>query len=543
MKELLRFVWPATEEGRIPQWARRLTWVLLVLIFLVAAWARFSLPPVPFFNPDALGYAGPGLYHSVEGEMRQTNQRGFFYPFFLRLVMFGGEDLRWLTVVQHCFGLLAGLLWWLVWISWCGRLPLGWMRWGAGPGLGLFLLLVFLWSARGILLEHNVRPEAVFPFFALGQIAFTGWACLLWAGPPAYGKYGKAAGVCLFFAVCFGAAATGLKPSWILAWSGLACALVFVVWQKEGRMPRLVGFFTALLAAAATWAGAMHLAKHQLSWKLSKEPADFLSKTLVSVHAPQIVAFWRDSGRELSGEEEAFLARLEQGISESRQHRHSYFNLGFDPDFIFYRTKILNQVPVPPEQRADYLMGWYKGLLLQAPWRLLPKIAHQFWYAYTPNPSHLYADSLPVAQLYKRSLFDLEYQETHRPAALFAPWKPYLERTRELADGAPKKTRLSPPVNNLFLQMIGLFLPVALLLCLGGGIWFLARGSLENRIFVEPALWAAFSVGAVATVAIVHSFDIDRYQHNLTFLHLLVAGGGALILLHLCVAWWKSRRA
>jgi hypothetical protein len=533
-------LFPEMGSGKLERICRWLVLGVLILIFGVATWARFSIYPAPFFNPDAMGYAGPGLHHIVEGEMKQTHQRGFFYPLFLRLVMEPGTNLRLITLVQHLAGLAAGLLWWLVWSSWCARLPFGWLRRAIAPGIGLFLLLIFLWSSHTIYLEHNIRPEALFPFFAMAQILLAGWTFVLATSQP---RFPKLAATSAFFAILAGCAATGLRPSWILAWLGTATMIALLFRFLGWKAPALWGIIASCICGFLFWKVSMTGAERALSWKKDPAPNDFLAKTLVSVHAPQIIDFWLQPGKweNLAPGDRDFLSRLQQGIFDSQQRKHSYQNLGFDPDYIFYRTDILRALPVPPEDHIDYLMSWYLPLVTSPPWILLPKVQKQFFMAAFPNRKNLYSDSIKPLKFYARSLDDLKHYQETRPKELMDPWNSYFENIKKLSVEAAEKEKVSPTVNGLFIQMIQFSLLPAWLVSIVCGFWFLFTKGKSTYFMFDAFIWAMFLLGAVTTVAIVHSFDIDRYQHALVFLYLLVSGSGVVLLCHLCADFFRQK--
>ena len=411
------------------------------------------------------------------------------------------------------------------------RWPEGWVRRIVGPVLGLFLLLIFLWSTQGIALEHNVRPEGIFSFWALSQVLLTGWVFILATSTPAFPR--AAMGVA-FLAVLAGCGAQALRPSWVLAWVGPA-TMVFLLMRCLGcKARRMWGILASMGFAFLFWKAFLASSEQAFSWKKEAAPSDILAKALVSVHVPQILAYWTDPERwaALSETDRDFLLRLQQGMLDSQKQRHSYAILGFDPDYIWFRTDILSNLPVPPEQHISYLMSWHRPLLLRSPWLLWPKVQRQILVVSFPSPKILYANSLETRRLYERSLAELELRCEQLPSAMMIPWEPYREKLQMLAQEAPEKQTLTPTMNRVFLEMVQFaFLP-ALLFSFLAGVGFLLWGNKGEQFWVEPALWASFFVGAVATVAVVHSFDIGRYQYALVPLHLLVVGGGvALILL------------
>ena len=144
-----------------------LTWAALLVIVVFGARARFIWPGAPTVDPDTWGYFHPALARLNGNGFIHTNGRNFVYPAFLYVLLAATGTFRAITVVQHGLGLAGGVLMWVCWRQWRAwftdsRLP----AW-ADAALGLGLTAFYLQSASAIMHEHQIRPEGIFPFFAL----------------------------------------------------------------------------------------------------------------------------------------------------------------------------------------------------------------------------------------------------------------------------------------------------------------------------------------------------------------------------------------
>ena len=142
---------------------RLLYWAALLAIFGFATWQRFSLPLYPIADPDTWGYLSPALRQLAGAEFGHTG-RNFIYPGFLLLILRAFNDVRAITVAQHCLGLLAGGVLLLTWKRACVFLPNPRISGAVRNGLGLVAAALFLFAGDQIHFELKIRPEGVSAF-------------------------------------------------------------------------------------------------------------------------------------------------------------------------------------------------------------------------------------------------------------------------------------------------------------------------------------------------------------------------------------------
>ena len=178
-------------------------------------------------------------------------------------------------------GLATGWLLWEVWRLWRAwfvppRLP----AWLATP-LGLGLVAFYVSSTTAIFLEQHIRPEAIFPFFAILAIYLTlgflrAWVtaghrtlpAALWGGAIVFGAV-----------LCY-----QLKPSFGFA-LGVALLPLAAAALARGQTPRRRLVLAGAAGAGLAAAGLLLLWPEHALAKTDPISALFLPETLLTVHA------------------------------------------------------------------------------------------------------------------------------------------------------------------------------------------------------------------------------------------------------------------
>lgn len=514
-------------------------WLGGAIVFCVAIWQRASLPWLPLADPDTWGYLNPALEHLAGNGLVQTHCRGLAYPLFLRLVMGATGSFSAIAAVQHLVGLVSGLVW-----LWAFRLWLAWLPENPGPRygprwLGALCLALYLCNPATIALEAQIRPEAVFPLFGLGQIAATlVFVRARWRGRSVPAMCSAAAAAALLALVCL-----SLKPSWGFAALVPACAVVLGALGggvKIGNAARASILAAAALAAAVWVAGVPRMA----GWVPDRSCGSFLAGTLFTVHADIIAREMhaRSAAAKLDAAEEEFLRKLDARIAESRAlPKSAYRVLGHDADYLFYSSDTLWALPgvgaSDAEGRIRYLRAAYIRAALAKPWLMGSKIWRQMAKAYGDASQSLFSPSAQWRALFARTNAALDSATLPQVPPRFAQdLRECLRAVSEQTAAQPE--RLEAPAGPSRWLMRG---PASWLLAAAAfaGAALIAASPWWGRRFSAwlPAVrafavfWAS-SVGSSLTVAVVHSFDIDRYM-------MLQSSSNALLLasfLSLCLA-------
>ena len=528
-------------------WAR--PWIGFVAVFAYAIWQRWHMPWLPLATADSWGFLGPALYELAGEGFRQTHGRSFAYPLFLLAVLRITESFPAIAVVQHVVGLLSGVAWiWVfsLWVAWLPapvrRRPFVW--WIGASALGLYLLGA--WSS---VYETMLRPESIFPFFALLQLGATlAFIRLRWQAKSG-GRLVVTGALSLLAAVV----CVGLKPSWGFA-AGVPVAVLLAAMMGGGRRSRRLASLLALVcgvALAGLWQKGVPYAT---GWIGDDAAKTFLPATLFTVHAGLISQTMHEqAGRGLlDAGETAFLAHLDRRLAESRKvDPPKYKVLGHDPDYLLYHSDALVDLPgdagSTAERRADYFRSSYFAAWRAQPAGMMAKVARQLLLAHSDPPTTLHRSSVVWRPHFKSAR---DFPRVYHPPALaprlMAGWEELFRRCADLAVTEKKRRDFARPLppwfhGNFLAGLIG-FLTVAGLGVLPAGRWLFrsAPGLLPAaRVF---AVIVITHLGMVFTVAVVHSFDIGRYMALLSPTQSLLLGTGTVLLVaFLRSAWPKPR--
>jgi hypothetical protein len=520
----------------------------------LAAWLRFTLPAVPFADPDTPGYLNPGLNWLRSGVFQQTHGRPLFYPLFVALLLKATGSFSAIPLCQHVLGLGSGLLWWMLWRGGVRWLPPGFCRAWLAPFIGLAGLAVYLFGAESIVFEHSLRPEAIFPFFALAHLAAF-FACVrrvLEGEDRGWAVAGLGA-----LALGLDSVVLSLKPSWGFASLVAPTVLAGCFVLRTARRVRLALVAVFVLGGVFAWIlnGALPRALH---WKPDQFSRLFLPQTLVSVHADKIVAEFERGA--LEPREVEFAGRFGQAFKKSLAGEgvKPYETLGFNPDFIMYESGVFHSLPVAPdtvESRRAYLLGLYFRSLRARPRDFAAKWGGELLRLYRPGHRQLFGVSIRQRRKYEHtgSQAWLAHPQPNpgSPPWLEAALEDYRTRLQEAQTAAPAEHWTCPvgpkthkkygvPILKAAAWVLGpiiLGIPVLTVCC--------GRRFRDLRRFLGfGCVGVAFSLGAGLTVAIVHSFSIERYRGVLLFLHSILLGYGLLlggVLLERLLAWTGRR--
>ena len=354
--------------------------VLILLLFAGAALFRFRFPLQPLIDGDIGGYLEPALLQLTHGQFQHVEGRGFVYPGFIFLVLRIFQDFRAITVVQHLLGLAAGAVLLACWnlartLMRKPTIPTEFYRLG-----GVFTAALFLFNTSAIRFEQLVRPEAIFPFFAVLNMLFNIQFIrhrYLDVNPRASFLYGFANlfnAWLLFF----------LKPSFYLGVVFSTLPIWISLFDRKEPFHRKV----ALIAVSACCVGIFLF----LPEKGLKDRDDlnrtFLPTTLFVIHANIILKQISDDLAEGANtpypkqflEQTATLLKREIEDSKSTGH---YRSLGFDPDYLMYRDSFDLKFRALPgmeggmEDRIKFYYYYFLRAWARQPGQMLTKVAKQ----------------------------------------------------------------------------------------------------------------------------------------------------------------------
>lgn len=503
-----------------------LTGLGLCAIFCWLVRLRYIRPQWPVSDPDTWGYLHPAISRLLGGAFEHTYGRNFLYPGWVYLLLRVTDDFRAIVVAQHILGLAASLLMWVIWRQWrdgftATRLP----AW-ADALFGLGLTAFFGGASSVIFFEEQIRPEAVFPFFAALDLSLLLAFVRAWYVEDRTRRAALLGGLSLFAT----ALVYQLKPSFGLA-AGFAALPVglalFVPGRQEAWRPRL-HLLGAMAAGILATAVLLVLPERSLA-RNDQFSILFLPETLLTIHAGIIRDQMNEDVRE--GAETPFPIRWLAPASryfDGEVRRASdpaqlpYPTLGYNPDYLLYQDSFCRWLygQLPATQIAGFCYYYYGRAWRRHPAAMLTKVGRELGEFYSFHcPAFVSSTRLFASKYYGKTL-DFLIQPTHQnQLVLYPPGRAYLDTVRQLTTSAaffrtPAWLRTADLVASVtYLPLLGVFL---------AGMGFVATLPREDR----AALWRGGAVlllvyglcfGSCLTVAVVHSLIQHRYTLNLFF--------------------------
>lgn len=521
----------------------------LILVLILAWSVRCDLPTVPISDPDTWGYLHPCLAFLSDRGFLQTNGRDWLYPFLVTIFFKTTGSLAGLLVWQKALGFAAALLMALAWRLWVSLLPLG--PWQKLPVTLLGILPIYIQqiNPQNLLFEVQIRPESVLAFVIYAQLVCVfGFFRYRWKSPRDFPA--------LIFgglAILFSVAALSLKPSWLFA--TVATSLPILVGMFGARFSAWVRWGTpvlgVLLAMVLIWLPA------KLLYARDATSRTFMPGTFFTIHADLIEKDLERKVAELPDSDPEkervvpILAELKKEMITARSVSHGYETLGFDPDYLFYRSKFnffLWEISGhKAENYRKLCLGSYRDAFLNNPGGFIRKIIGQYRHFLFPSYSTFYRPSIDLQKLYRTT--PASYDESliwDYPVEVRGLLRTYLEDVAREAE-VPRKLERPSFARNLGKRLTTWALPLELVFfgvfvaCLfwpAGVGWRLAGfGCLV--VFAAPA-------GNALTVSVAHALDLARYRYSYggVFLFALTAMAAyiALVAGTGVYSWIKQKR-
>lgn len=476
----------------------------LAFIFGWAAYARFRLPPWPFADPDTLGYLQPAVSKLSGGSFVQVNGRNFLYPGFLLLILWTGCSFAAITVVQHLIGLATGSL-----LLTCWKQTPAFIRYCSIPvhnALGIGLVALYLLARHPIEYEHQLRPEAITPFFAILNILLT----LL------FFKYNRN------------------KPALVLAAAVLINSVVLVTLKSSfglsvlfsvipvliilGRRSTSKVQFAAIIAVGIAAVLLMSTLENRFG-RNDPQTRGFVPVSMFAIHANLIVrqmdqdiVHGRCGDYDCKWLREVNAALHDEIDGASIAATNSYPSLGFNPDNLLYNglpqrwtAEFFNN---QPDKLVRFCGYYYCRTLVHHPNWISGKILRQLGIFYLGHKhSYVMSTSAPLSSLYRDSVAALQN------ANLQLAWQPLADYLQQCKILSATSQRLSQPfVVRIFAGFLTTIYPLVFLVCVATTAFLLRKQNSFNCTFGFTTLFLfSYNFGNCLGTAIVHSLEVNRY--------------------------------
>jgi len=528
---------------------RTVYWFAVVALFSTALYVRLTIPQTPLIDPDLGGYLKPALVALTEGHFQHLEGRAFLYPGFIYLTLRIFCDFSAISIIQHLLGLAAG-----------GLLLVCWNRTGTlivtrqisaeiYYVLGLGVTSLFLLNTAAIKFEHQIRPEAVIPFFAILNIflnvefvvarrrllnqqhAIFVAACNLFVGFFLY--YLKAY---FWLVTCL-----STIPAWIILFDQKLILTRMILW----------------LGGSAILVVTLLVVPEERLSQSDPVSRTFLPTTLFVIHAKIIrnqIARDVDRGVNVPYSTEFLRSTLQLLDTEilASKHTKKYQSLGFDPDYLMNENSFCDKFGALLQngdtsiQQTKFYYHYFFRAWTHRPARMLAKIGSQLAIFYDGRhwrSPYKAARQLSLNRFYQRNceVFEATQYVSNMD---YPPLKHFLEKSQELS--GTEETLFHPIaihwVNYLLARTLSLTI-ILLGIAASFVLWNTTRRQAYGPFLGVTALMFCYSLGTNLGVAIIHSLEVERYITNQLIYCVLPQCMTLYIVGEITCLLWKRRGA
>ena len=512
-------------------------------VFALAAIHRFRHPLSPLIDPDILGYLNPAISLLTGNGFTHTEGRYFLYPGFVYVILRFFDDFRAITIVQHGLGMGAGAILLLCFhrarvLIGAGFVPAAIYRW-----LGLIAAAIYMLSNSPILFESRIRPEAIFPFFAILNILLT-----IEFVRRRFSETENRGALWFGAALIFNTAITfTIKPSFgVTTFVATLPVLLSLFRSGESLRRKCATIATpAILVFLLLLAPEKHWSRHDpTSRRFAPETLFVIHANLIADQMAKDIADNTPGPYELEWLRETHAA-FRQEIEASKAIK-TWSTFDFNPDYLMYRHSICEQLQkqfaAHPEKLCEFYNYYYLRTLTHNPRGMGKKILNQLALFYSP-PCQAYAfEAVRVADYYQK-ISEPGYALCLEKLNLLDSGMNFVAQMTSL-----RKTRdqvLEPTVMRRTRLILGnTYLPI-LLLCLGAGILILSSSDLRSRFYQSgllTLLFFGYNFGNCITAAVVHTLAVRRYSVVQLIFTLFAQGMGLLFLLGIGIYLFQQWR-
>jgi len=496
-------------------------------------------PAYPLVDSDSWGWLVPALRWVGGLGFHEHYEREWLYGAFLASCLKLGGSFAAIATTQKILGLLSGLFIFGTWRTWASLFPQSLLWQVPATVLGLVVTAAQLGEGHYRVLEVWIRPEAIMGFVGFAQLFCISLFCkATWFERSTIKAFIFGALACpLAWAMFI------LKPNWALAVPATLLPLaVALLWSPLSFVTRL-----ATPAIGCLLIAVCLILPEKIFFIHSPQVRTVLPLTLLTIHADVIresfaqrITDPTDPDRELLKQ---FLPELDREMIEARKITRFYGRLGFDPDYLMYRSTLppilMNTYGMDRKDLSAFCVKSYVQAWRTHPGLMLRKIWLQTTYFLQPDPL-TFTKKKQAMDRYTgdaSSLISESLGMTFSPPveAMYQDWRSHIQT---LAENKVPDIR---PLKWIF-ELRELFAPaspwitgafaVAFISCL---IWP-PLFCLRVAALLTLTFWGA-SAGNAVTVAIVHALDNSRYRFSYGSLYFFALS--AMAIFSVFVAAWS----
>jgi hypothetical protein len=370
----------------------------------------------------------------------------------------------------------------------------------------LAVVTMNLLDANLLALEISLRPEGILIPIAFAQLACISLFTSFW-----WVKKRRAP------AIVFGALAVPLayilyvlKPNWALAAPLTLLPLAAAFFHRKSVVPSAL--FAPLLGAILTFCFVWLPGK--LVFEPQPGPRLVLPQTLLTIHGDIVLKSLEQNPSFAPAGTAGVLAKE---MIVARSNPYSYKRLGFDPDYLMYRSSLFpwleSEHRMTREQLAGFCVNSYLLAWKSQPADMLRKIFVQFDFLLRPDRVTFTRQKINLTGLYEHtdSLYARETFEDKGPrlASAFEAWEAGLASGTDYVIRTPKGFfEFRKNAVTWVPWITGIFAAVFV-----GTFFVKSWKTLQLGGLLVLTYWFA-PAGNALTVAVAHALDNDRYRQS-----------------------------
>ena len=501
--------------------ADKLKYAALAVILIVGAWRRFNLPLIPIIDYDFLGYLNPVTDYFKSGHFTHGYARSFPYPLFVLVLTFLAHSIKAVTVVQHIFGLITGVLIFCIWEEPVFKNYQRKLIVYMATLLQLISTAYFLWCTGIILYEHTIRPESMAIYFIIVLLYLL--IRDVGDGKRSVKMYGG-----LFFLTLF---LFLFSPRWGLA---LPVSVLYIFGgifklTSNIRQRILLGTLPAILFAVLFVAPERYLVKHYDNSSDQFVPRQFFYSHLNI--AKEVVAEDIARGKTVIGLTADTLRQLNELLQLPKTNDYHFRHLGFSPDEVFYGSvshgvdlffmnrQLSGRVADGVAEEAAFINHYNFTLVTSGFKMYVLRVITELGLYYYSNPGieRVYFFEWPDFPHVFDSTAVLANREIHNAGDIFDAYKADANRYAHYVIYSPVSF-----LRALYFLLQFSFLPVLLVFWFASALKKSAVGDMEagdallfNKLGAVCRLLFFIHFAMVFTVATLHTFGIIRYSQSI----------------------------
>ena len=482
---------------------RYIRYGVYALVLIVAGVMRFANPLDTLLDGDSPGYLVPALNTLVNGEFIHYHARSYPYPFFCLLVLGVFKQINAICIVQHILGLGAGI----GLFGWMERMKD--MQLNGQPAWKKTLVFVLNLVIGGMVLlngnlinfEKMLRPEGLLLPVMVGSLLILYW--YFWGKKSAVDnlKFSGALVVMLISGL--------ILPRFSIGYMLIAIGiLIWEIWQRGKGDKRLIrrkiGIFMVVLISIMLPEKTLQML-HETQAEAFKYRQFFASNAYAVRNAveDEVYVYPDFDSIRLPIHLENVLSQEEKDLNFSCLQypidRFQYELVGPDLDSYLEKTEVPYWRP-----QLHYYRSWTRKLILRYPGLVLHKTFRQLFFIFLRkdfNPFMVYGDYEVGEDI------QLEQEELDQ----------YMWDSLGYHDG--NRTTISyswsfTKIYVAFSQLIRFFFLWVIL----HSAYLLFRKRL-SPLYISCLILTLLSF---LTIAVTHTFDINRYRYGMTILMVIL---------------------